>query len=156
MAGVSSSFGGVRLDAIKLNEILRGPDGPVAKWALRQGDLVKDEAKRLVGVSKPDPVPRRKPRKPGNLRDHIVKRMVIRGDRLVVIVGADVPYAMYHHKGFGPFDIFAKSPKKPLVFYWHNAPMELGGPGVYYFLRVHHPGFKGNPFLTNALRVIER
>lgn len=79
--------GAVKLDPAKMARVLRGPDGPVVKYMLTIGDRVKDKAQAFVGVDT------------GNLRDHIVKRIVMKGDGVHVEVGADVPYAIYHHEG---------------------------------------------------------
>lgn len=77
----------VVLDPIKVADLLRGPDGPVARALINIGEKVKDFAKQEVGVNT------------GNLRDHIVKRVVMKSDGIHVEVVADVAYAIYHHEG---------------------------------------------------------
>lgn len=141
----SSSFSYVKLDPRAVAEILRGPDGPVARDLFARGSRVVDRAKELAGISRLiDPVARRTYRRPGNLRDHIVKRLVLRDDRVACIVGADVPYALWHHEGTPPHTITAK-PGKFLVFYWPKTDQ------VMYLRSVQHPGTKPNRFLVNAL-----
>lgn len=77
----------VELDPRKVADVLRGNDGPVVKYMIRLGEDVKRIAQQEVGVDT------------GNLRDHIVKRIVVRNNGVSVEVGADVPYTMYHHEG---------------------------------------------------------
>ena len=147
MTSFEAEFSYTKLDPTKLADFLRGPDGPVYRKMIQDGDRVKERAKELVGVSPPDPVPRKKPRKPGNLRDHIVKRVVMKGANLTVVVGADVPYALWHHEGTVAHEIVAK-PGKPLVFYWPKVGE------IVRFMRVNHPGTKPNRFLVEALKVL--
>lgn len=138
----------VVIDPTKLAEVLRGPNGPVARRLIEDAELVKIEAKRLVGVSKPDPVPRRNPRRPGTLRDSIVKRLTSgTGGELAVLVGTDSPIGLFHHEGTVPHSIDAK-PDKHLVFYWPKTQR------VMVVRHVQHPGTKPNRFLVNALRVL--
>lgn len=85
--GLSLGKSRVEIDSAKLAQLLRGSDGPVVKLMLKVGEGVKDIAKREVGVDT------------GNLRDHIVKRIVMKANGVHVEVGADVPYAIYHHEG---------------------------------------------------------
>jgi hypothetical protein len=40
----------------------------------------------------------------------------------------------------------------PLRFYWKQGP---GGPGIYYFWSVRHPGTDPNPFIDEAMAEIE-
>lgn len=137
----------VKLDPVKLAELLRGPNGPVFRRLIEDGELVKIEAKRLVGVSQPDPIPRKKPRRPGTMRDGIVKRFAdVNGDA-VVMVGSNDPAALYHHEGTQPHTIRA-SRAPMLVFYWPKAGR------VMVVRQVQHPGTRPNRFLTNALRVL--
>ena len=54
---------------------------------------------------------------------------------------------------YGPrgakYPIVPKGPGYPLKFYWARGPR---GPGIYYFMRVMHPGIKPNPFPSRAYR----
>lgn len=130
----------------KLAELLRGDRGPVVRRMLEDGELVKDEAKRRVGVSTPQPGERRS-RPHGQLRDRIVKRVVTRGNDVAVQVGADDPIALLHHQGTHPH-VIQGNPL--LVFYWAKRSKVVAFP------RVNHPGTKPNPYLTEALRVLRR
>lgn len=85
--GLTSGTSHVVLYPDKVAELLRGPQGPVYQWMFRLGDLVKARAQTEVGVDT------------GNLRDHIVKRMVMFGNEIGCIIIADVPYAIFHHEG---------------------------------------------------------
>lgn len=142
------TFGGfVVLNPARLAEVLRGPNGPVARRMIEDAEDVKREAQRLVGVSEPDPVPRRQPHRPGTLRDSIVKRAVERDGEFAMQVGSEVPYALFHHEGTVPHVIRAvKAPR--LVFFWPKAGRVVAFPSV------NHPGTRPNRFLVNALAVL--
>lgn len=139
----------VIMDPVKLAEVLRGPRGPVVRDLLEAGELVKREARRLVGVSKPDPVPRTTAqRRPGTLRDSIVKRVKTGGgDDVILEVGSEDEIALWHHEGTRAHVIQART-KPRLVFYWPKVGRVVA------FKRVNHPGTRPNRFLTNALKVL--
>lgn len=129
-------FTGIRIDRQALSNELRGPNGSVARYAIRRAEDVRQTAKRLVGVDT------------GKLRASIVKRFVPSGpDGFVVLVGVEssgVPYALYHHEGTRPHVILPKKGRY-LVFTSRS--------GALVFARkVNHPGTKPNPFLENAAR----
>lgn len=145
MAGTFDAY--VLMDPQKLADLMRTPTGPVIRALIEDGELVKTEAKRLVGVSKPDPVPRRNPRRPGTLRDSIVKRVTTDETGVVVLVGSDDPIALYHHEGTRAHPIEARN-SPFLVFFWDRTGR------VMYVKRVQHPGTRPNRFLVNALRVL--
>lgn len=148
MSEVGPSFGGeVVFDPVALAALLRGPDGPVQRRMIVDAEDVRQEARRLVGVSRPDPVPRRRPRRPGTLRDSIVKRAVDRGGEVVWQVGSEDPVALLHHEGTMPHPIEARRAPR-LVFFWRRAGRVVA------FRRVFHPGTRPNRFLTGALGVL--
>lgn len=130
----------------KLAEVLRGPQGPVVRRLLEDGELVKDEARRLVRVHTPVPGERRA-RKPGTLRDTTVKRVVERGGEVVVQVGSSDPITGYEHDGTPPHVITGRP---LLVFYWPKVGRVVAFP------RVNHPGTTGSRFLVRALDVLRR
>lgn len=134
------------MNPAKLAEVLRGPNGPVVRDLIKAGEDVKTEAKRLVRVHKPVPGERRK-RRPGTLRDSIVKRVTEQGGNPVVQVGSDDPIALIEHEGTPPH-VITGNPK--LVFYWPKAG------GVVVFPKVNHPGTTGSKYLTRALEVLRR
>lgn len=136
----------VVINPAKLAELLRSEKGPVVRRMLEDGELVKDAAKRQVGVSRPTPGERRT-RPHGQLRDRIVKRVVTQGDDVVVQVGSDDPIALLHHKGTPPHVI---NGNPLLVFYWAKAGKVVAFP------RVNHPGTKPNEYLTDSLQVLRR
>ena len=126
----------VVIDPRKLANFMRSSDGPVLRYMIARGETVKTEARRLVGVDT------------GNLRDHILKRVIEQGGMPVVIVGVEnVPYAYWHHQGTEPHVIEAR--RAPLlVFYWKKVGRVVAFP------RVQHPGTKPNPFLVRALEAL--
>lgn len=116
---------------------------------IEEAERVKIRAKELVGVSEPDPVPRTNPRRPGTLRDSIVKRIGTHRGRFAVLVGSDRPETLWHHEGTQPHVIVAtKAPR--LVFYWGRVGRVVA------FQRVNHPGTRPNRFLTRALDALRR
>lgn len=138
--------GRVVVDPVALAALLRGPRGPIYRRLVEDGAAVRLVARRNVGVSKLDPVPRKVLRRPGTLRDSIVSRVVQFPSGIGCAVGSyTVPYALMHHEGTPPHDITPKG-NGFLIFHWPKAG------GVVYLKRVRHPGTKPNRYLADALR----
>lgn len=131
----------VVMDPAKLAELLRGPNGPVMRRLIQDGEAVKDRARQLVGVHKPVPGERRT-RRSGQLRDSIVKRIREPG---VVEVGSEDPIALLHHEGTPPH-VITGNPR--LVFFWPKVGRVVAFP------KVNHPGTRPNPYLVKALDVL--
>jgi hypothetical protein len=111
--GSFSSF--VEIDARALASYLGSDQGPVMRSLIKAGDEVKAGAIARVGVDT------------GNLRDHIV------------LVGADVDYAIYHHEGSdATTKLIRFKPKGSSVF----------------IVRLGRRAIPGNPFLTDALAAV--
>lgn len=145
-----STFGAYLIfDPAKLAEVLRGPNGPVARRLIEDGEKVKIEAKRLVGVYQPPDAysAAHRRRRPGTLRDSIVKRFAEQGGEFECLIGSNDPIALMHHEGTVPHVIRAQN-RPMLVFYWPKAG------GVVSFKQVNHPGTQPNRYLTNALNVL--
>lgn len=142
--GTFGSF--VTIDPTKLAEFMRSPEGPVYRMLIEDGEAVKEEAKKLVGVHEPTPGERRA-RRPGTLRDSIVKRIGIENGLPAVQVGSNDPIALWHHEGTEPHTIVPVNAPR-LVFYWKKVGAVVSA------LRVSHPGTRPNRFLTNALAVL--
>lgn len=139
----------VVLDPRKLAELLRSPQGVVARRLIEDAELVKQEAQRRVGVYDPPPEGPPRARRPGTLRDSIVKRVVTTaGGDIAVEVGSSDPIALIHHEGTEPHIIAARNAPR-LVFYWSVAG------GVVAFTHVNHPGTKPNRYLTDSLAVLQ-
>ncbi len=136
----------VVMDPAKLAELLRGPNGPVMRRLIQDGEAVKDEAWRLVRVHKPTPGERRN-RRPGSVRDSIVKRVSGPG---VVMVQATDPISLIEHEGTESHPIAPKN--KPALVFWS------GKYGRVIKLKkgraVDHPGTTGSKFLLRALDVL--
>ncbi len=132
----------VVMDPAKLAELLRGPNGPVMRRLIQDGEFVKDRAKSYCRVYKPVPGPQRK-RRPGTLRDSIVKRIRSAG---VVEVGSEDPIALIEEKGSVAHKI---TPKRTRLVFWS------GKFGRVVYLKpgqsVDHPGTTGSRYLTRAL-----
>lgn len=141
--------GAVVTDPVALAALLRSPNGPVFRRIVEDAAAVRLVARRHVGVSKLDPVPRRNFHRPGTLRDNIVYRVVNTPTGIVGSVGVyNVRYARLHHDGTPPHEIKARAGGPPLVFHWPRAG------GVVAFRKVQHPGTRPNPYLTDALEVL--
>lgn len=141
--------GYVVLDPVKVAQLLRGPNGPVVRRLIEDGEAVRQEARRRVGVHRPDPWGRPKNRKPGQLRDSIVKRMVERNGRPVMQVGSEDPIALWHHEGTQPHTITAN--KAPMLVFWTGDHSR-----VITTRSVQHPGTRPNRFLVDALSALRR
>lgn len=136
------TFDRANINPAQVAAYVRSPDGEVYRRMFQIGDEFKALAQRLAPVSKPDPIPRRRPITPGRLRDSIVKRMGTDGRGLYVRVGSvGVPYAMYVHEGTVPHGIDPVKAKY-LVF--------QGSSGVVFARHVNHPGNKPNRFFVKA------
>jgi hypothetical protein len=140
----------VVLDPLALSALLAGPTGAVTRHLITQGEKVKKRAIELAPVGKPDPLGRPKSdgTPPGNLRSHIVKRIVHGTKGVTVLVGVwGVPYARFVHEGAKPH-VIRPVRSQYLVF--------MGSEGQVVFAReVNHPGNKPNRFLNRALDVIK-
>lgn len=135
----------VVIDPSKLAEFMRSEQGPVFRMLIEDGEAVKDEAKRRVGVYQLPPGGPARKRRPGTLRDSIVKRIGVEDGMPVVQVGSDDPIALYHHEGTQPHAITGN----PLLVFWSNMYGR-----VIAVHRVNHPGTKPNRFLTDALGIL--
>jgi len=141
----------VIMDPAALAKLLRSPQGPVMRSAIRAGEEVKREAKKLVGVYRPPDAysASHRARKPGQLRDSIVKRVVQTSKGPAVQVVAEDEIALWHHEGTRPHVIRPR--RKPLlVFFWPKAGRVVS------FKHVNHPGTKPNRFLTKPLNALRR
>jgi hypothetical protein len=139
----------VRIFSAEFNTLLKGASGPVYRMMIRGAEDVRQEAKRLVGVHNPVPGERRA-RRPGTLRDSIVKRPAKTSDGdIIFYVGSNDPIARIHHDGTPPHIIVAKRARR-LTFYWPKVGRVVS------FRSVHHPGTKPNRYLIDALRVLRR
>ena len=141
----------VIVNPAELAKLLRSPQGPVMRAAIRQGEQVKQEAKREVGVYRPPDAysAANRKRRPGTLRDSIVKRVVQTPTGPAVQVVAEDEIALWHHEGTRPHTIRAR--RKPLlVFFWPKAGRVVS------FKQVNHPGTEPNRFLTKALNKVTR
>lgn len=144
------SFGEyVVIDPRKLAEFLRSPQGPLYRRLIEDGDVVKEEARRIVGVYQPPDAysATHRQRRPGTLRDSIVKRVVEERGLPAVLVGSEDPIALIHHEGTQPHTIQPRT-APALVFYW---------PRVGHVVRlreVHHPGTQPNRYLVRALAAL--
>jgi hypothetical protein len=133
-------------------ELLRGPNGPVTRRLIEDAELVKVRAKEECPVYAPPDAytAANRKRRPGTLRDSIVKRIVQSGTGVTALVGSDDPVSLWVHEGTVPHTITARN-KPMLVFYWPNGP---DGARVYRMRSVSHPGSPPNRFLIRALAVL--
>jgi hypothetical protein len=134
-----------RIDPAKVAQLLRDPSGPMARKLLEDAELVRQEAKRRVGVYRPRPGGPRRSRRPGTLRDSIVKRMADENGGLVVYVGSSDPIALIHHEGTVPHRIEGN----PWLVFWSD---RVGR--VVFARAVNHPGTRPNRYLVDALGVL--
>lgn len=145
MAGTFSAD--VVMDPAAIALLMRSPRGPVMREMMRDGQRVKREAQRRVGVYKPPPAGPRRSRRPGTLRDSIVTRMVQQGANVVVEVGSEDEVALIHHEGTRPHTIVPK--RAPRLVFWSARAGK-----VVIARRVNHPGTRPNRYLTDSLSVL--
>lgn len=148
MAGGGTFGTYTRIDPAQLAAFMREPSGPVFRRTLEDAEKVKQEAQRIVGVHRPRPGERR-PRRPGTLRDSIVKRVALEGGMPAVYVGSADRVALLHHEGTPPHPIDA--PAGGFLYFWSSVHGH-----VIRVKHVDHPGTHPNRYLTNALRVLGR
>lgn len=147
MATSTTITGEVRviLSPAAVRELLQGSSGPVVRDLFVRGERVKRRAIQLAPVGKPDPFGRTRKNAPGNLRNHIVKRLVQGASGPEMQVGVEhVPYALFVHEGARPHRITARNAPQ-LVFFWPKVQK------VIYTKSVAHPGNRPNRFLVRAL-----
>lgn len=122
--------------------------GDVVRHMIQLGERVKIEAQARVGVYEPPPAGPVRRRRPGTLRDSIVKRFHTTGDGVVVEVGSEDEVALLHHEGTVPHTITPRQPGGMLVFWSPTAGR------VVYARAVQHPGTQPNRFLAEALAAV--
>lgn len=127
----------VRLDQASINELLRGPSGPVVKQVGTYSRQVANVAKQNVGVDT------------GRLRSSIQHTVEVRGTKVVGRVGSLVDYARYHHDGTGIYGP-AGRPITPRNGQFLVFPGKGGG--MVFAKQVQ--GSRPNPFLVLALEEV--
>lgn len=138
----------VVLNPQEINTLLKSPSGAVARDLMIRGNRVKNVAQQLCPVDQ------------GRLRSSISSELAFDSGELVVRVGTNVDYALYVHNGTG---IYGPN-KRPIVpvnkraLRWaarnnsgSGRRRYKGGATAQYVFSKRSKGFKGTPFLTNAL-----
>jgi hypothetical protein len=123
-----------RIHPAGVHSVLYSQRGDVAKHIRKLGQAVVVFAKSKAGV------------RTGNLKRSItmkVDRNALTG--YGVLVGSSVRHALVHHQGAKPHEIRA-SGRGFLRF--------RGSNGVVHTRSVHHPGHRGNAYLTDALKAV--
>lgn len=134
-------------DPVALQAFIDSGEGPLFRYMVIQGERVKNEAQRLVGVYDPPPAGPQRARRPGTLRDSIVKRVERDGRGFHIVVGSDDEIALWHHEGTEPHVIVAVN--APRLVFWSRREGR-----VVYARAVNHPGTQPNRFLVDALAVL--
>jgi hypothetical protein len=93
----------------------------------------------------PPPAGPKRARRPGTLKDSIVKRLANVDGELNCLVGSNDPIALIHHEGTVPHIITPKKAGGRLTFYLPGAGAVVSVP------KVNHPGTQPNRYLTDAL-----
>jgi hypothetical protein len=135
----------VVLNAVEVSKILRGPTGMVMRDLIKRAERVQLAAQRQIPLGHIHAGPTQYSKGVGNLRYSLRKRIVPGGSSgsPTVLVGTDVPYAIFVHQGTRPHIIRPRT-KKVLVFYIGSQKIVAR--------TVHHPGTKPNRFLTDNLK----
>jgi hypothetical protein len=118
-------------------ELLRSPTGPVGLHMIGRAEVVKQAARAKAN------------RRSGCMAESIVKRFTEDAEHgFAITINCDTTscspqrksYALYVHEGTKPH-VIEGNPL--LAFTWHGEQV--------FFASVNHPGYKGNPFLRDAL-----
>ncbi|WP_435111317.1 hypothetical protein [Nocardiopsis synnemataformans] len=126
----------VYLHHFELEELLRGPHGPVVQEVTSRSRTVSNLAKRKVGVDT------------GRLKGSIRFTVRVQGSRVIGTVGSMVQYAPYHHEGTGIYGP-RRQPIRP-VKAKVLAFKPKGSRATVFATQVR--GARPNPFLIDALR----
>ncbi len=131
------------IDGARLEEFLHGPTGAVNIFLMTRAEIVKQAAKIQAA-------------KNGRIADYIVKRPVEESATgLSITIICQHPAAVWVHNGTQPHVIQAKN-ASTLAFVWAKGPFGtkgMGGTGKHFYFSVNHPGYKGNPFLADNLKL---
>lgn len=136
-----------RIDQRVLEDLLTGPNGPVVRYIERICRRTENEAKRLVD------------RDTGRGAASIDHVLIIRNGRVVGIVGSDLEYLAYRHRGTGIYGPHASRIRpvsaKALKFLPKRGSPSRGRPrrGAFVFAK-SVAGAPANPFLVNALNTV--
>lgn len=115
-----------------LNNMLKGPQGEVAKYLRKRGRLMMALAKQQVGKDT------------GLLKSSIHMRVNRDSVGLVMEIGSDLGYAHAHHEGTKPHVI---TPKEAGILRFSS------GSRIIYSRHVNHPGTRPNRYLSDQLWV---
>lgn len=118
-------------------EVLRTPHGPVGRHLQRLGNKVQRLAKRQAG------------KKTGALARSIDVHLGATSAGLFVKVGSRNRVAYMHHEGTRAHIIVPRNAQW-LRFFWAKKGR------VVYSRLVHHPGTRGNPYLTRSMDIVVR
>jgi hypothetical protein len=151
----------VDLDYAAINRVLNMPEGMVGREVLKRAFKVRDAAKAqiLARNSKYSAESKNPGRLFRSIRVYGHTRKGVTGQELYI--GSAVTYAIFVHNGTKPHVIMPKDPKGVLIFPSRGASttMRAGrssskyGGSVIIAKRVVHPGYKGNHFLTDNIKL---
>lgn len=133
----------VVLPAAAVARALRGPSGMVMRDLIKRATRVQIAAQRQIPLGHVHAGPTQYQKGIGNLRNSLRKRIVAAGASPTVLVGSDVPYAIFVHEGTRPHVIRPRR-ARVLVFYVGNQKVVARS--------VNHPGTKPNRYLTDNLK----
>jgi len=135
------------LDQQALNDLLRGPQGPVAQDIMVRTNRVLNTARRLCPVDE------------GTLRSSLAREMRTENNEIVGRVGSNLKYALFVHEGTGVYVGRGPiTPKRARVLRWPVKNNSGAGRRRYkngqtaqYAYAKRVKGMPGRPFLRNAL-----
>lgn len=135
-------------DGEALNQLLRSPNGAVARDLMVRANRVQNVAKQLCPVDQ------------GRLRSSISKEIRKENNELVARVGTNVEYAFFVHEGVGLYGPNKKMivPVRAKALRWANVNNSgrgrrryKGGATAQYVYSKKSRGFRGTKYLTKAL-----
>jgi hypothetical protein len=134
------------LDRAQLQQMLKGPNGAVAKDMLKRALKVEAQAKRNLNDNDPRRVDT------GRLRASITHELRL-GHTFVARVGTNVVYALYVHEGTGLYGPRHQLivPKNKKVLRWKTRSGARTGRGGYTYSKWSR-GMRPNRYLKDALK----
>ena len=151
----------VDLDYESINRVLNAPTGVIGREIFKRAYKVRDAAKAqiLARNSKYSAESKNPGRLFRSIRVYGHSRVGTVGQE--IYIGSSVPYAIFVHNGTKPHVIMPKDPKGVLIFPSRGASTNVRsgrstvryGGNVIIAKRVMHPGYKGNHFLTDNIKL---
>jgi len=119
----------IKMDQIAIRSMLRSPTGPVGRKIQEKGKQIQVRAKSLAGEH-------------GTMRNYVRSTLLPTVLGTSVLVYCDHPAAIFVLKGTKPHVIMSTG----------SWPLRNKATGDVFGPKVNHPGYKGDDFLSKAMK----